>query len=129
MKVRKGLVAIGFASVLAMAMVAAPRADAAAHIFVRPAFGFYYGPGPAWYGPWGNYWYVPAPTTGDVKVNTPVKGESIYVDGGFAGQTGKLKKFSLGPGNHQIEVRDATGRDVYQNTVHVIAGKTLDINL
>ena len=129
MKVRKGLVAIGFASALAMTMVTAPRADAAARIFVRPAFGFYYGPGPAWYGPWGDYWYVPVPTTGDVKVSAPVKGESIYVDGGFAGLTGKLKKFSLRPGNHQIEVRDTTGRDVYQNTVHVIAGKTLDINL
>lgn len=128
MKVRRGLLATGFAAALTMTMAMATRADAAPHVFVRPAFGFYYGPGPAWYRPWGPYWYVPAPTTGDVKVNTPVKGESIYVDGGFAGVTGKLKKFSLRPGNHLIEVRDAAGLDVYENTVHVIAGQTVDIN-
>ena len=128
MTVRKGLLAIGFVAALTMMTAMAPRAAARPRIFVRPAFGFYYGPGPGWYRPWGNYWYFPAPTTGDVKINTAVKGESIYVDGGFAGVTGKLKKFSLRPGNHQIEVRDATGRDVYENTVHVMAGQTVNVN-
>ena len=133
MKVKKGLLAMGFAGALMATMAMAPRADAAGRVFVRPGFGFYYAPapayyGPGWYRPWGPRWYVAGPVTGDVKINTPVKGDSIYVDGGFVGQTGKLKKFSLPPGNHRIEVRDGDGRDVYRNTIHVIAGRDVDIN-
>jgi len=41
----------------------------------------------------------------EVKPNTHVKGDSIYVDGGYAGETTKLKN-DLRPGNHDIEVRD-----------------------
>jgi hypothetical protein len=131
MTMKKGLVATAIAATLMATMAMAPRAEAAPRVIVRPAFGFSYGFGPAWYHyrPWGPaYVYVPGPTTGDVKINASVKGESIYVDGGFAGVTGKLKKFSLQPGNHQIEVRDAEGQVMFQNTVHVIGGKTIDIN-
>ena len=127
MKLRRGLLAMGLAAGLIAATAAAPHADAAARIFVRPAFGFYYGPGPGWYRPWAPYWHA-VPATGDVKIQTPVKGESIYVDGGFAGVTGKLKKFSLRPGNHLIEIRDASGREMYENTVHVIPGGTVNVN-
>jgi hypothetical protein len=69
------------------------------------------------------------PTTpqGEVKIETAVKGESIYVDGGYAGMTGKLKKFALRPGNHLIEVRDASGRDVFEN-VRVLDGRTVEIH-
>ena len=130
MTLRKGLLATAMAATLMGTMAMAPRADAAPRVIVRPAFGFSYGFGPAWYyRPWGpSYVYVPGPMTGDVKINTKLKGESIYVDGGFAGYTGKLKKFSLRPGNHQIEVRGAEGRVMYQDTIHVIGGKTIDIN-
>jgi len=58
-----------------------------------------------------------------------LKGASVYVDGGFAGLTGKLKKFPLRPGNHNIELRDSDGRTIYQQQVAVIAGKTTDIHV
>src|SRR5579863_9623103 len=62
-----------------------------------PGYGYaWYGPGPGFYGP---RYYGPAP--GKVKIVTNIKGNSIYVDGGLAGYTGKLKKFDLRPGPHQ----------------------------
>lgn len=127
MKIRKGLLTMGIAAGLLLTMGMAPRADAAARFIVRPGVGFYYGP--SWYyGPWGPaYAFAPGPRTGDVKINAEMKGESIYVDGGYAGLTGKLKKFSLQPGNHQIEIRDARGNVTYENTIRVIAGQTVDI--
>ena len=132
MTVKKGVAAMAIGAVLMTIMVAAPRADAQRRVIVRPSFGFSYGFGPAWYRPyrpWGpSYVYVPGPQTGDVKLHTHFKNESVYVDGGFAGVTDKLKKFSLQPGNHQIEIRGLDGRILFQNTIHVIAGQTVDIN-
>jgi hypothetical protein len=63
-----------------------------------------------------------------VKVVSRIKGDSIYVDGGFAGTTGKLKHFDLSPGNHDIEIRDPSGRTVFQQRVQVIAGRTTEIH-
>jgi hypothetical protein len=62
-----------------------------------------------------------------VKIDTKIKNGSIYVDGGFAGATGKLKKFSLTTGNHDIEVRDSTGHAVLKERVQVLAGRTVEI--
>ena len=125
MTVKKGLLAVGMAA--ALATMAVPSANAAVRVVVGPSVGFY---GPSWYyRPWGpTYLAAPIPRSGDIKIHAGIKGESIYVDGGFAGLTGKLKKFSLQPGNHQIEIRDAEGRVIYRNTVRVIAGQTVDIN-
>lgn len=83
----------------------------------------WYGPGPGFYGP---RYYGPSP--GKVKIVTNTKGNSIYVDGGFAGYTGKLKKFELRPGPHQIEVRDASGHAFYAERVDVLMGKTVDLH-
>jgi hypothetical protein len=130
MKMTKVLLGMGFAGVLMATTAMAPRAEAATRIVVRPSYGFYYGPafyGPGWRRPWGDRVVVVEPPTGDVKINTAVKNEPIYVDGGFVGQTGKLKKMPLAPGNHVIEIRDVSGHDVYQNTINVIAGRTVDI--
>ena len=128
MKIRKGLLGMGIAAGLLLTLGMAPRADAQARFVVRPGIGFYYGPGPGWYRPWGpSYVLAPRPAMGDVKINAEMKGASIYVDGGFAGVTGKLKKFSLRPGNHQIELRDAAGNVMYRNTIHVIAGETVEV--
>ena len=114
-----------------------PTASAApARVIIRPYFAYgpyypYYGfYGPRWYYPYNYYHYVPAaPPTGDVKVDTHRKGGSIYVDGGYAGETSKLKKFPLRPGNHDIEVRDAAGNTLYRDRVQVLAGKTTDIKI
>ena len=102
--------------------------------------GFYgrgwYGPGPGWgwYGPgWygGPYGWAPGyymPNAGKVKIVTPDKNASVYVDGGYAGPVAKLKKFSLRPGNHDIALRDSDGRTFYQERVQVIPGKTTEIH-
>ena len=133
MSIRKAFAGtiIGVASLVT---ISAPTASAQpGRVIIRPyyphyAYG-YYGYGPGWYYP-GRYVYVPAgPTTGDVKIETHMKGGSIYVDGGYAGETTKLKKFSLRPGNHDVEVRDAAGNAVFHERVQVLVGKTTDIKL
>jgi hypothetical protein len=94
-------------------------------VVVRSFYGGWYGPG--WYGPW---WYGPGwygPPAGQVKIVTKEKGNSIYVDGGYAGLTGKLKKFSLRPGNHTIEIRDRDGRTFYQERLQVLMGRTIKV--
>ena len=86
--------------------------------------GFYpgfYGYGP-WYGP-GYY----APNAGEVEISTKHKGDAIYIDGGFAGRTGELKKFPLRTGTHTIELRNANGKTYYQEKINVISGKKLKI--
>jgi hypothetical protein len=126
MRFRKASIAIVMGMAVIAGAVMVPRADAASRVIVRPAFGFYNGP--YFYRPWGPAYVYPVAPRGDVKIETAVRGESIYVDGGYAGLTGKLKKFSLSPGNHFIEVRDPSGRDVFENTVRVLNGRTVEIH-
>jgi hypothetical protein len=134
MTIRKALAATVL-GVAFLAVTAVPNASAApwgARVVVRPYpyWGFgYYSYAPGWYYP-GRYVYVPAgPTTGDVKIDTHMKGGSILVDGGYAGETTKLKKFALQPGNHEVEVRDAAGNTIYRERVQVLVGKTTEIKL
>ena len=83
-----------------------------------------------WYDGFGPaYAFPPRPLTGEVKIVSRIKGDSIYVDGGFAGVTGKLKHFDLNPGNHDIEIRDPGGRVIFQQRVQVIADRTIEIKL
>ena len=93
--------------------------------FTAVGMGFYpgyYG----WYGPWyGPGYYVP--NAGEVEIQTKHKGDQIFVDGGFAGRTGELKKFPLRAGTHTIELRNANGKTFYQEKINVIAGKKLKI--
>ncbi len=122
-------------SVFAIAMMA-PVASARGRsgVVVVPYYGFYYGPtyypwwgGGWWYDPWYGPGYYRGPMEGKVKIETKLKGDSIYVDGGYAGVTGKLKKFSLKPGTHTIELRDQGGHRYFSERINVIAGKTLKI--
>jgi hypothetical protein len=95
-----------------------------------PGWGWY-GPGWGWYGPYGwgyPYDYSPAPNVGEVKIENVAKDALVYVDGGYAGTAGKLKKFALRPGNHDIELRDPSGHAFHQERVHVIPGKTVEIH-
>ena len=83
---------------------------------------------PAWYGPrWGAP-YALVPYTGDLKIKTNNKNAGVFIDGGYAGQTAKLKKFALSPGVHNIELRDPSGHAFYQKRIQVIPGKTLEIH-
>ena len=96
----------------------------------------YYGVGPGWYGYYG--WYGPAwgpayvmayAQTGEVKLITHMKDARVYVDGGYAGLAGKLKHFDLSPGNHNIELRDSAGRNLFHQQVQVIRDKTTEIHV
>ena len=120
--------------------VSAPPASAG--VVVRGGFygrGFYgrgwyggWGWGPAWYGSgwygpyWGGYYY--GPTDGKVKIVTADKDASVYVDGGYAGTAAKMKKFSLRPGAHDLELRDPSGHEFYKQRVEVIRGRTTEIH-
>src|SRR5580692_7959181 len=75
-----------------------PRFFVGPRVVIGPA---YYGP--AYYGsgygygyyspyyPYPAYGYAPRASTGNVKIDTKIKNGTIYVDGGYAGATGKLK--------------------------------------
>jgi hypothetical protein len=94
------------------------------------AGGGFYAPGwgPAWYGPRWGVPYAVVPYTGEVKIKTNDKNAAVFIDGGYAGQTAKLKKFALSPGTHDIELRDSSGHAFYQERIQVIPGKTLQIH-
>jgi hypothetical protein len=132
MKVRKGFLAVALGFGVVAAAIGVQSAEARPVVIVRPGFGFY-GPawyGPSWYGPaYGPAYVVPHRVTGDVKINTHEKQDMVYVDGGFAGQTGNLKKFSLRPGNHDIEIRNAFGQTIFHQTVNVISDRATEIKL
>jgi hypothetical protein len=132
MKFRKSLFAVAAALTLVMTLLQVSRAEAAVRVFVgRPFVRFSYGPGyyPYYYSYWPQPYYAAAPRVGEVKISTHLKDASIYVDGGYAGLSGKLKEFHLQPGNHEIQVRDSGGNTLFQNKVQVLAGKTLEIRL
>lgn len=85
-----------------------------------------FGPGYYGYGPYG-LGYYPVSPVGEVQILTKQKGNQIFVDGGFAGRTGELKKFPLRTGTHTIEFRDAKGQSYFKEQINVIAGKKLKI--
>ena len=122
---------------LMMVIVALPQTGVAQRVVVfRPYAAYGFGWGPAWYSPYyyPNYYpgpliYATGPRHGDVKIETHLKDASVYVDGGFAGMTPKLKQFGLQPGNHDIEVRDSAGQTLFHDRVHVLEGKTVQIKL
>ena len=62
-----------------------------------------------------------------MKIDTKLKDGSVYIDGGFAGTTKKLKKFSLRAGNHDIELRDSRGETILQERVQVIPHRTIEL--
>jgi hypothetical protein len=111
--------------------------------------GFNYGSGwypygPAYYPGWSRYylydpfWYSPfihpglyrgfgyQPSMGEVKLNSPDKDASVYLDGAYAGPAEKLKSLWLEPGAYNLEVRDTSGQR-YERRIYVLSGKTLQI--
>ena len=88
--------------------------------------GYMGGPGFYPYGPYGSSYYSVSPV-GQVQILTKQKGNQIFVDGGFAGRTGELKKFPLRTGMHTLEFRDAKGQSYYKQQINVISGKKLKI--
>jgi hypothetical protein len=64
-----------------------------------------------------------------VKIETHRKDLAVYIDRGYAPEIKKDKKFTLKPGNHQIELRDSDGQTVYQEQVAVTVGKTTKLQV
>jgi hypothetical protein len=120
---------IGLLGVIMLAPVASAQRG---RVFVGGGFGW----GPGWYAPypyWGPYGYYygegyGAAYPGEVKLVTQEKEARVYVDGGYAGTAGKLKKFRLAPGQHDIELRDASGKVLHEERVTVIPGKTVNVD-
>ena len=103
------------------------RGGFAPQVIVRP---FY--PGPGWYGYWGPFYdgwgsVVARPATGEIKFDTHLKDALVYVDGGYLGPVAKFKKFDLAPGNHLIELRDSSGKSIFNERVNVVIDKTIEL--
>ncbi len=98
--------------------------------FYGPHFFGYLGPGPWIYGYWGapyGFRYISGPNSGQVKIETKMKDASVYLDGGFIGKADKVKKFALKTGEHDIELRDASGHTFYQEHIRALPGRTVEI--
>ena len=109
-----------------------PAASARVFYGGRAFVGVGYGPGfypgyYGYYGPWYGPGYYAVPNGGEVEISTKQKGNQVFVDSGFAGLTGQLKKFPLRAGTHTLELRDPNGKTFYQEQINVIAGKKLKI--
>jgi len=135
-----------FLRILAIALLAlfiiVPAASAQRGFYGRGFYGGGWGGGYGWYGPgWGLGWYGPywgypyangyygaGPRYGDVKIVGVGKDAMVYVDGGYAGKVGDLKKFRLAVGDHNVELRDPSGHPFHQEKIDVIPGKTLEIH-
>ena len=114
--------------VLAAALVGlAPASAAVRGVWVRPwGYGYWHDPffysyGP-YYGPYGTY----HGNQGEVKLDTKVKDADVFVDGAYAGKSGKLKSMWLQPGAHDLDVRAPNGERFAQR-IYVLTGKTIHI--
>ena len=98
-------------------------------VFVGGAFapmGWYgYGYGP-FYGPYPYGAYYGVPNAGQVKLDTNVKDAQVFVDGAYAGTSGKLKTMWMRPGTYTIELR-APGQAQFAEKIYVVAGKTVHV--
>lgn len=73
------------------------------------------------------YFFWPGGPTGKVKFETPLKDAVVYVDGGYAGTVDQARTLKLRPGEHDIEIRGRDGYTFYEDSVDVVAGKTIKI--
>ena len=95
-------------------------------IVVEPFYPYY---------PWG--WGYPygypsayvAAHYGEVKIDTHRKDLSVYIDGGYAAEIRKNRKFTLRPGNHDIELRNSDNATVYSERVAVTVGQTTKLHV
>jgi hypothetical protein len=105
----------------------APAASAQRRIIIiRPVHPIFYDPFWYPYPPYPPGYY--AENVGYIKLQTERKDAEVFVDGGYAGTAGQLKKFALRPGSHDLVLKDRDGRPFYQERVAVILGKTTKVH-
>ena len=98
--------------------------------FYRPYYS--YGPCCMGYDPFWSAtpWYYPgystAPEAGKVVLQHAAPDAQVYIEGGYAGEAGKLKSLRLQPGVYDLEVRSVAGN--FQQRIYVLSGKTLKID-
>jgi len=130
---KRAIVILGVA--LAMLVMIVPTASAAGPRF---GVGFYgggywgpgpyaYGYGPYAYGPYWGYGYAAYPASGTVKLDTPVKNASVFINGAYAGTTHDDKTMHLRPGTYNVEIREGE-RTMFSDRIYVTAGKTLHLH-
>ena len=56
----------------------------------------------------------------------PMSGDSVYINGGYAGTVGKVKTLNLRAGEYNVEVR-LPGYRAYAERVYVAPGKTIKL--
>jgi hypothetical protein len=121
----KKMLLIASAALMLLPLTAAARVA----VFVGPGFapmGYYgYGYGP-FYRPYGYGGYYGVPNAGQVKLDTKVKDAQVFVDGAYAGTSGKLKTMWMRPGTYNIELR-APGQAQFAEKIYVVAGKTVHV--
>ena len=117
----KKMLLIASAALMLLPLTAAARVG----VFVGSGFApmGYYGYGP-FYRPYGPYYGVP--NAGQVKLDTKVKDAQVFVDGAYAGTSGKLKTMWMRPGTYTIELR-APGQAQFAEKIYVVAGKTVHV--
>lgn len=96
----------------------------------------WWGPGYGGFGPWlgypfGSYFYPGfwggfgwGSDKGEVKLAAADKTAEVFIDGGFAGEAGRLKSMWLDPGVYRIEVRPRNGKTL-DRKIYVLSGKVL----
>ena len=90
---------------------------------IRPwGYAPYYGPY-GFSGPYGPYVY---PRAGEVKLDTKVKDAEVFINGAYAGTTGKLKSMWLRPNTYDLEIRHKPC--TVEERIYVVAAKTLHVH-
>jgi hypothetical protein len=121
----KKMLLIASAALMLLPLTVAARVG----VFVGSGFapmGWYgYGYGP-FYRPYPYGAYYGVPNAGQVKLETKVKDAQVFVDGAYAGTSGKLKTMWMRPGAYTIEMR-APGHAQFAEKIYVVAGKTVHV--
>jgi hypothetical protein len=121
----KKMLLIASAALMLLPLTVAARGRVG--VFMGGGYGFApmgwygYGYGPYSYGP-----YYGVPNVGQVKLDTHVKDAQVFVDGAYAGTSGKLKTMWMRPGTYTIEMR-AAGHPQFAEKIYVVAGKTVHV--
>jgi hypothetical protein len=64
--------------------------------------------------------------TGEVRLENIAEDAAVFVNGGYAGLAGDLRKFRLHPGAYTLRI-EADGKEPFETRLYVLTGKTLRV--